>query len=58
MDDIQKRDITTLAQGIAGTIAHFEVQCARQQYVNPKEALEIMRAIQQDAERIRRKVRS
>ena len=57
MNDVQKRDIATLAQGIAGTIAHFEVQCARQQHTDTGEVWEILRAIREDAERIRRKVR-
>lgn len=57
MNDIQKRTITALAKGIAGTIAHFEQQCARQQYTDTGEAWDILRALQQDAERIRRAAR-
>lgn len=58
MDEIRKRDITTLAAGIIGTVARFEQITAVEHYTDTQTAWDILRAVKKDAQKILRKVRS
>ena len=58
MNEIQKRDVITLAAGIVGTVGALEQDKARQPWLLSTETWEILRAIKRDAQKILRKVRT